>query len=611
MNDDRAVLAQTAFRRGDIDETERLCQELLMDSPSNAPATLLLGMVAVRRKQLDKGIDLLKAALKLSPNDYVATMWLIGALYESAQYVEAIERGKQAHDLWPDEVQVLVGLSHAYMMGSQDIDTSTYYLEKAVKLEPQNPVLLCKLGSAYELLARETEAFSQYERAINAAPKAEEAYSKLGRLFMGHGNYVEAIELCEKGLKVLPDSAQMHLVYAQALRHVREMDLAETHLQKAIALDPKTTLAAAKWLEEDGRFEEAAKLFEKAKDLNTRHGTIYYGIVKSRKVTEDDRPMLKELEAMLNTNLPLQELASVYYALGKAANDLKEYEKAMRHFDEGNALNYKIHLSGKPFDAVKNRKWLDQTMAMASLETMEKYRRLGCESEVPIFIIGMIRSGTTLTEQIIASHPDVGGAGEQRFWVAEAPGLIDLDSQTINEEKFVVARDRYLAVLRSLEPTSRFVTDKMPMNYFVIWLIHLAYPNAKIIHIKRSPLDTALSIYMTDLAKPPEFAHNKKNIVAAYRDYEELMAHFSGLIRERNMMTIQYEDLIADQEHWTRKLLEFCGLPWDDQCLEFYASERQVTTPSRWQVRQPIYKTSIEKWRNFEPWLGEFAELKP
>jgi tetratricopeptide (TPR) repeat protein len=389
------------------------------------------------------------------------------------------------------------------------------------------------------------------------------------------------------------------------------MERADEHLQKAIALDPKTTLAAAKWLEEDGRFEEAAKLFEKAKSLNSRHGTIYYGIVKSRKVVESDRPMLKELEAMLEKNLPLQEQASVRYALGKASNDLREYEIAMRHFDEGNALNYKIHLSGKPFDAAKNRKWLDQTMAMASPSTLEKYRHLGSESDVPIFIIGMIRSGTTLTEQIIASHPDVGGAGEQRFWVAEAPGLIDLDKQTINEAKFIAARDRYLAVLRGLEPTSRFVTDKMPMNYFVIWLIHLAYPNAKIIHIKRSPLDTALSIYMTDLAKPPEFAHNKRNIVDAYRDYEELMAHYSSLIHARNMMTVQYEDLIADQEFWTRKLLEFCDLPWDDQCLEFYASERQVTTPSRWQVRQPIYKTSIEKWRNFEPWLGEFAELKP
>jgi hypothetical protein len=149
----------------------------------------------------------------------------------------------------------------------------------------------------------------------------------------------------------------------------------------------------------------------------------------------------------------------------------------------------------------------------------------------------------------------------------------------------------------------------MPTNYFVLWLIHLAYPHAKIIHVKRSPIDTALSIYMTDLAKPPEFAHSKRNIVAGYRDYQALMAHFEQVIPASVLMTVRYEDLVADQETWTRLMLEFCGLPWDDRCLQFHTTDRQVTTPSRWQVRQPIYRTSIDKWRRYEPWLGEFAEL--
>lgn len=611
MSDEKALAAEHAFRRGDFRATERICDEILAQSPESAPATLLKGMAALKQSRLNEAIDLLKMALELSPNDYIGITWLLGAYYEAARYSEGIALGQKARALWPEDVEVLVGLSHAYMMGEQNLEASTACLEAAVKLQPKNPKLRCKLGAAYESQAKDHEAHCEYLAAIADAPRAEEAYSRLARLFMGHGNYVEALGVAENGLNALPESAQMHLVYAQSLRHVREYEKADAALKRAIELDPRISLAAAKWLEEDGRFEQATVLFEKAVKLGANLGAAYYGIVKSRKMAESDRPLLAKIEKLLEAKQSLQDCAATHYALGKAANDLGDYEKAMHHFDEGNAVNYKLHLSGKPYDPAEIEKWRNQTIAMATPERMERYKHLGSDSDLPIFIIGMIRSGTTLTEQIIASHPEVGGGGEQRYWLAEAPSMIDLAEKTINEHKFVEARDRYLEVLRSLEPNARRITDKMPMNYYVVWLIHLAFPNAKIIHVKRSPIDTALSIYMTDLAKPPDFAHSKKNIVAGYRDYELLMEHFTGLIPASSMMTVHYEDLINDTEHWTRQMLEFCGLPWDERCLRFYTNDRQVTTPSRWQVRQPIYKSSMEKWRRYEPWLGELAELLP
>ncbi len=244
--------------------------------------------------------------------------------------------------------------------------------------------------------------------------------------------------------------------------------------------------------------------------------------------------------------------------------------------------------------------------------TAEFFRRnlpLSSPSSVPIFVIGMIRSGTTLVEQILSSHSEVGGAGEQRFWISEIPHVVDLDSQQLDAEKFVELRDRYMQVLRSFQPDTPRITDKMPMNFYCAGLIHLAYPNSPIIHIQRNPVDTALSIYMTDLAKPPEFAHNKRNIVEQYRDYEKLMDHWRAVIPAASLFEVHYEDLVSDQELWTRQMLEFCGLDWDPGCLDFHSTERQVSTPSMWQVRQPIYRTSMEKWRNYEPWLGEFAEL--
>jgi len=281
----------------------------------------------------------------------------------------------------------------------------------------------------------------------------------------------------------------------------------------------------------------------------------------------------------------------------------------MFHFDEANRLKYQIYLEGKGFDLSQAVVHRERTVAMFNPEFMDAHRIRSSPSNVPIFIVGMIRSGTTLLEQILASHPDVGGAGEQRFWTTELPRFVDLEAAAFDSEKFEAAIARYIQVLRSLQPEAPRITDKMPMNFYCAGILHLAFPNSPIIHIKRNPVDTALSIYMTDLAKPPEFAHNKRNIVAAYREYEAIMSLWRTLIPPSRLLEVNYEDLISDQETWTRRIIDFCGLDWDPACLEFHKSDRQVSTPSLWQVRQPIYKTSVEKWRNYEPWLGEFADL--
>src|SRR5579862_4545315 len=206
MSGDRALEAEQAFRRGDWRAAEQLCDALLQDSPGNAPATLIKGMTALKFHRVDEAIGLLNRALELSPGDYVATQWLIGAYYEAARYSEAIELGRRAHLLWPDDADVLIGLSHAYMMGKQDIHASTECLKKAVELRPKDPVLRCKLGAAYESLAKDHEAHCEYLAAIEAEPRSDEAYSRLARLFMSHGNYVEALDTARKGLAALPQS---------------------------------------------------------------------------------------------------------------------------------------------------------------------------------------------------------------------------------------------------------------------------------------------------------------------------------------------------------------------------------------------------------------------
>jgi tetratricopeptide (TPR) repeat protein len=603
--------AERAFQGGDLGRADELCSQSLAADPNDAPATLLRGLIAARRSDFDAAIGWLKKALVLSPNDYVAYLWLPIALRDAGRHLESIQVGEQARALWPTDPEILANLALGYY-SLNDFKHCEERLLEALRFQPRNLALSLKLGSLYERLGREEEAAKAYSAAINVAPGSEDGYVKLVRLLISHGNYKQAIERCEAGLRIIPRSARIHLTLAQALRGVQEMELAEEHLRKAIALDSRIILAAALWLNEDGRFEDAAALFRDSISQRPEQGTAYYGLLIGRKVTEADRPLLEEMRDLAKRpSLAIREKAALHYGLGKASNDLGEYEMAMKHFDAGNALKYQVFLEGKGFGSEEFGAAARKTEAMFTRDFMERHRSLGSESDLPIFVISMIRSGTTLLEQIIASHPEVGGAGEQRFWGSEYPRIVDLDAQTFNEDRFSMARDRYLQVLRGLQPEARRITDKMPMNYVCAGLLHLAYPKSPILHIRRRSIDTALSIYMTDLASPPEFAHNKRNIVKALREYELVMDHWRQVLPSKSFMEVQYEDLVADQEVWTRKILEFCGLEWSDSCLEFHKHERKVSTPSLWQVRQPIYRDSVDKWRRYEPWLGEFAELLP
>jgi tetratricopeptide (TPR) repeat protein len=601
--------AEGAFQHGDLERVVALCGQILSQNPKNPQATLLTGLAAVRMGKHEEAVEWLRKALKLSHHDYVAMVWLPIALRGASKPYEAIKAGEDARALWPDSPEVLSNLALDYF-NVKDFGRAEALLLAALKAAPNNFGLIRRLGSVYEAMGRDSEAADQYRKAIAVAPMAEEGYIFLGRLLIGHGNFSQAIELAMQAIGVLSNSAQIHLILAQALRGVRENEEAEAHLQIAIRLDPDIILGAALWLTEDGRFEEAEELFRRSIERRPRQGVAYFGILRGRKATVADAPLIDQMESLVKSvNLPPKELAALHYGLGKASDDMQLYEKAMAHFDEANRLKYRIYLEGKKFDleeAVQHR------LRMESLFTQDfftEHRHLSSTSDVPIFVIGMIRSGTTLLEQIIASHPQVGGGGEQRFWISELPQVVDLGAQTFNDAKFVEVRERYLNLLRSLQPDMPRVTDKMPMNFYCAGLLNLAFPNAPIIHIKRNPVDTALSIYMTDLAKPPEFAHNKRNIVDAYREYERTTDFWRTVIPSDRILDVGYEDLVLDAEKWTRRIIEFCGLPWDPASLEFYANRRSVSTPSKWQVRQPIYRTSMEKWRNYEPWLGEFREL--
>jgi tetratricopeptide (TPR) repeat protein len=366
-------------------------------------------------------------------------------------------------------------------------------------------------------------------------------------------------------------------------------DYADAHNNLGLALQHK------------GRFTDAFAAHEAALRAGADRPVSYYGLSSCRKFTPADLPLIADMEAALeDPGISPSGRSMLHFALGKIRDDLADYGAAIRNFDAANRLERDSRRPGPSgFAALVDR-------AIARSGKAPRPTSAASGSKLPIFIVGMPRSGTTLTEQMLGNHPRIAAGGEIDFWLLRSgkPGLAEQDA----------VRD-YLALLNRLSFGAARVTDKMPFNFLFLDIVQRLLPNARIVHCRRNPVDTALSIYFarftsaTGTARINDFASERKNIVCAYRGYLRLMEHWRGMLSPDRFIEIDYEGLVADPEAVARRLVAFCDLEWDGACLDFYRANRPIATASAWQVRQPIYLSSVERWRNYEPWLGAFGEL--
>jgi hypothetical protein len=281
----------------------------------------------------------------------------------------------------------------------------------------------------------------------------------------------------------------------------------------------------------------------------------------------------------------------------------------MQSYDEAQRLASVSRFGSRPFDAEGYRAGIAEIRASFPVESEVNRFNPGVDTDLPILIVGMIRSGTTLTEQILSSHPDVGAAGEHPYWKMHGGSAAALTKLAADPARAGRVAQGYVEALKKVSPGERYVTDKLPGNYLRLGLIHAALPNARIIHCRRRPLDTTFSIYTTPNRSAPSFSHSKEALVFAYRQYLELMSHWREVLPTDRFLEIDYEHLVHDPRPVVERVLAFCRLEWDEGCLHPERNANEVATPSLWQVRQPIYQSSVERWRNYEPWLGALREL--
>jgi tetratricopeptide (TPR) repeat protein len=626
---------------GRLSDAERLYRQILAGDPRHADSLHLLGVLASQMRRHDEATDLINQAIAISPGAAAyhfnlgnvlrsqgrpdeaiacyrralalqpafpgAHYQLGNILGELGRHDDAIVCYRSAITLKPDNPLVHNNLGVA-LKELGDLDDAVACYRKALAFRPDFAEAHYNLGVALQALELVDEAADSYRSAIGLKPDWAMAHNNLGNALKEQGRLDDAAACYRRAIDVQPDYPGTYNNLGTVLKDQGRIGDAMASFQRAIALKPDfvealNNLGAA--LKDQGRFNEAIAAHQKAL-LSGPDANTYYELSSCRKFTPADRPLIAKMTALVeDSRISSHNRSLLHFALGKIFDDLAEYETAIGHFDEANRLGRgKTRFDGPAFAAMVD--WLIETFPKDALTA-----HAASDSQLPVLIVGMPRSGTTLAEQILASHPQVAAGGELNFWLQRSDwvGRRRIGQLDAAAEQSAI-RD-YLALLTGISSDALRVTDKMPYNFLFLGLIHRLFPAARIIHCRRNAIDTALSLYFNRFGKTQEFTFSRDDIVFYYRHYDRLMRHWRAVLPASRFLEIDYEKLVADQEAVSRRMVAFCGLEWDGACLDFYRTGRPVTTASARQVRQPVYRSSVERWRRYEPWLGELRELQP
>ncbi|MBV9552788.1 MAG: sulfotransferase [Alphaproteobacteria bacterium] len=453
---------------------------------------------------------------------------------------------------------------------------------------------------------RLAEAEGLYQEVLHSDPRSFEALHNAGLIRLQSGDYGAAIRLIQRALAVNPQSVEAYNNLGGALQALNRQEESLAYYQRALAINPNfadghNNLGAA--LKALGRMEEALAAFERAVALAPDRAAFYRNLVDTRPVTADD-PCLERMQRLAERMQRMNEegQTQLHFALAKAYSDIGQHERSFRHLVAGNALKRR----NVAYDEGNTLGAFARTRRVFTPELMQAKSGMGHHSPLPVFILGMPRSGTTLVEQILASHPAVFGAGELLDFEAlvnNLPGRFPDVAAGLQQTHLTQFGERYAKRLAAIAPAARRVTDKMPANFRFAGLIHLALPGARIIHTRRDPVDTCLSCFSILFMGSQPHTYNLGELGRYYRAYDRLMAHWRAVLPQGVMLEVQYEDLVGNLEGQARRMLAHCGLDWDPACLDFHKTERPIRTASALQVRVPIYRSSVRRWRPAEQTL--------
>jgi len=637
------LLGVIHHQAGRTDIAIDIIKQAISINKKNAHYFSNIGEMCRQTLKLGDAIKYGQQAVKISPKSATALSNLGIAYFDNNDLDIAEAYQKKAVGINPKLICAINSLG-SIARNRKDKKMAIHYYQEALSIDSNNIESKNNLAAMFTESDRATEAISLLVSIINSNPNYIEAYYNLGVAYLDLQNTRQAKKLFNKVLELQSDYVGAFRGLAHSYRLEKETDLAIENALNALSITPNSLvihtllgsiyresgfpdkalvsfkkalevdveylpahLAKGRLLMELGDIPAAKQDFQTALKIDDKSLAARIALIQVNKVTVDDENMLRLIGLDKDNTLSAKKASSLHFALGKAYDDTKQYDLAFKHYFEGCQLKRKRI----DYDSKDNDDSINRIISFFSKEKIDVLRGKGCLSNTPIFVLGMPRSGTTLTEQIIASHSDVYGAGElpdlsylANHTNGEAvnsypDGLLDF-----NQKQLATLGEKYIDGLKEREPNAKYITDKMPANFNLLGLIHLILPNAKIVHVKRNPIDTCLSGFSRIFKHNNQpHSYDLKEIGLYYRNYHRLMQHWKKVLPKDSFYEINYEDIVADTECEARALIKYCGLDWSDNCLNFHKTKRSIRTASVTQVRQPIYTTSVERWKSYEEHL--------
>jgi len=567
---------------GRFDEAKRHLTQAVAINGDAAEAQGSLAAVYASAGDSDDAIAHYEKALALAPKHPGIHYGFAALLHQLGRHVEAIEHLKRTLTEKPDHLDAYFTLGNALYAINRDNEAIQCYL-KVLELSPRHPETHNNLANVYQRLGQMDRAISHYKTAIEIKPDYADAYGNLGNAFLVTERLEESIEQNRRALALKPERFGSYNNLGVALQAL-------------------------------GRFEEAEAAFARAIELSPKDASIHLNLANMGRFESNDvrLPGLRKLIEDVGS-LDVDNQIAAHFAIGKALSDLKQNDEAFKHLLKGNALKRRTI----DYDEPQRLAMFENVRTTFSPDFMKARAGGGDASWSPIFIVGMPRSGTTLMEQVLASHSKVFGAGELETFK-------DAISETVNNHGILRAYPKLAEALskdqirelgefytkgaRARAPEAERIVDKMPLNFMFVGLIHQALPNARIINLRRDPLDTCVSCFSLLFTGNQPFAYDLAELGRYYRGYESVMEHWHKVLPPGVLIDVHYEDLVDDLEGEGRRVLRHCGLEWEDACRDFHDTKRPVRTASQMQVREPVYRRAIGSWQKYAKHLGPLAE---
>ncbi|GMQ76626.1 MAG: tetratricopeptide repeat-containing sulfotransferase family protein [Gammaproteobacteria bacterium] len=528
----------------------------------------------------------------------IAKIWERGmAAEQSEDWTEAKRLYRKVTDAVPRHAPTFQRLGLIALREGRPEDAVDNF-QRSLSIEPADPVCLNNLGNVLRELGRLPASVSAYRQALGRQPDYPSALYNLAGTLALLGEHSQAVGVYRDLLRLVPGDVEAWNALGLSLLEIGEGAESIKALEEALRLEPNDAellneLGVAHQFE--GDLEAAGRLYLASIESDPGFPRAYDNLVRSRRMKSDDLALVEPIEKIAgDASRDDASRLIARFALGKIYDDCADYDKAFENYAVGNALKHRM----VDFDAAEHSAWVGRVLAKYDEEFFRVHSGEGNPSTRPVFVLGMIRSGTSLVEQILASHSRIYGAGE----LLEITKLVTDLPATLDANAIRAAASEYLQRLATRDDRALRVVDKLPTNFLHLGFIAALLPNARVVHCQRGPLDVCLSIYFQRFAQGHFYAYDFDDIAAYYAEYERLMGHWKNVL-PIEILDVQYEQLLDDLEGESRRMLDYCELDWQSVCLEFHRNKRPVRTASSWQVRQPLYRTAKARWRKFEPHL--------